>query len=225
MLQHMDDPMNLTEELNAIKAGFAERRGPEKVKLVEDENNALLGLAAGALKAGAMLPAASLLNHKGAMTDIGALAAQSALVIVFYRGGWCPYCNMELRAYQQALPEFTALGAKLVAVSPETPDNTLSTAEKNDVQFEVLSDAEGKFADALGIRFVLSPKLEALYREFGLDLPARNGDSKWALPMPSVFVVEKGGRIAFASVDPDYRTRLEPADALAALKAIAARAA
>lgn len=148
-----------------------------------------------------------------------------ARCVVFYRGGWCPYCNMELRAYQKALPDLAAHGAKLVAVSPETPDNTLDTAQKNALEFEVLSDADGKLADALGVRFELSPAIEALYKSFGLDLPKRNGDGKWALPMPSVFVVEKGGRIALSYVEPDYRVRLDPADALASLKQIAAKAA
>lgn len=217
--------MSLKDELEQYKAGWVERVGPEKAKLVDDDNQALQSLADSALKAGASFPAMTLANHKGGKTDLAALAAESALVVVFYRGGWCPYCNMELRAYQKALPDLAAHGAKLVAVSPETPDNTLDTAQKNALEFEVLSDADGKLADALGIRFELSPTIEALYKSFGLDLPKRNGDGKWALPMPSVFVVEKGGRIALSYVEPDYRVRLDPTDALASLKQIAAKAA
>jgi peroxiredoxin len=119
--------------------------------------------------------------------------------------------------HQRRLTDFAAQGATLVAVSPETPDDTLDTAEKNGLAFPVLSDLGGRLADALGIRFRLSPEIEALYRRFGHDLPARNGDGEWSLPMPATFVVAKGGTIAAAFVDPDYRVRLDPAEALAVL--------
>lgn len=120
-----------------------------------------------------------------------------------------PYCNLELRSHQRRLTDFAAQGATLVAVSPETPDDTLDTAEKNGLAFPVLSDVGGRLADALGIRFRLSPEIEALYRRFGHDLPARNGDGEWSLPMPATFVVAKGGTITAAFVDPDYRVRLD----------------
>nr|WP_246751927.1 peroxiredoxin-like family protein [Bradyrhizobium diazoefficiens] len=131
-----------------------------------------------------------LANDKGEQTDLSSLVAGRPLVVVFYRGGWCPYCNLELRAYQAWLSEIKELGARLVAVSPERPDHTSSTAAKNSLGFDVLSDAKGHLADALGIRFELSPQFRELYRKFGHDLPARNGDDAWSLPMPAVY---KGG--------------------------------
>ena len=161
----------------------------------------------------------------GRAIDLGHLASQQPLIVTFYRGGWCPYCNLELRAYQKHLPEIEALGAKLVAVSPETPDNTLSTSEKNDLSFPVLCDSNGRLSDALGIRFELSPAIRALYQKFGHDLAERNDDDKWALPMPATFVVAKGGVIAHASVDPDYRTRPDPAVAIGILRQLAAKSA
>lgn len=211
--------MTLQTELDTFKTTWLERVGAATAQLVDDDNAALLPLAAKALKAGARFPAMTLANHTGGTTDLGALAAAGPLVVVFYRGGWCPYCNLELRAYQNALPEFAALGARLIAVSPETPDNTLSTAEKNALAFDVLSDERGRLADALGIRFELSPAIKELYGKFGHDLAARNNDDRWSLPMPANYVVARGGRIALASVDPDYRKRLDPALALAALRA------
>ncbi len=209
--------MSLQTELDTFKATWLDRVGPDVAKLVDDDNTTLQALAEKALKAGAQFPKLTLPNQNGGMTDLAALAADGPLVITFYRGGWCPYCNLELRAYQKLLPEITALGGRLIAISPETPDNTLSTAEKNALGFDVLSDTDGKLADALGIRFQLSPAIKALYQKFGHDLPARNGDGEWSLPMPASYVVEKGGRVALANVDPDYRKRLDPALALSTL--------
>lgn len=214
--------MALRNDLEAFKTAWLERVGPETAKLVDDDNAALQPLASGARKAGAAFPGGALINQTGGLTDLGALIAEGPLVVTFYRGGWCPYCNLELRAYQALLPDFGALGARLVAISPETPDNTLSTAEKNALAFDVLSDANGRLADELGIRFELSEAVRALYQKFGHDLPARNGDDKWSLPMPATYVVAKGGRIALANVDPDYRNRLDPMLALAALRELAA---
>jgi peroxiredoxin len=210
--------MTLQSELDHFKTSWLDRVGPETARLVDDDNARLLQLAERARKDGDAFPALALPNQTGGITDLAQLFASGPLVVTFYRGGWCPYCNLELRAYQSALPEITALGARLIAVSPETPDNTLSTAEKNALAFDVLSDTKGHLAEALGIRFELSPAIKALYQKFGHDLPARNGDDKWSLPMPATYVVAKGGRIALAHVDPDYRRRLDPAAVLAALK-------
>ncbi len=214
--------MTLRSELDAFKASWLERVGAETAKMVEDDNAALKTLAAGALKAGVMFPAAKLPDQKGGMTDLAALMAEGPVVVTFYRGGWCPYCNLELRAFQTLLPEIEGLGARLVAISPETPDNSLSTAEKNALAFDVLSDSEGLLADALGIRFELSEAMKAYFVKVGHDLPARNGDDKWSLPMPATYVVAKGGRIMLAHVDPDYRTRLDPSMALATLRGLTA---
>lgn len=209
--------MSLQTELETFKAAWVDRVGAATAQMMADDNAALLPLAAAALKAGDRFPSVSLADQSGRTIDLGALAESQPLVVTFYRGGWCPYCNLELRAYQKLLPEIERLGAKLIAVSPETPDNTLSTAEKNDLAFTVLSDAKGQLADALGIRFELSEAVKAYFIKAGHDLPARNGDDKWSLPMPASYVVAKGGRIALANIDPDYRRRMDPADALAAL--------
>jgi peroxiredoxin len=215
--------MTLQTQLDTFKTTWLERVGPDIAKLVDDDHAVLQALAARALKAGDRFPAIVLRDQMNRAIDLGQLAATQSLIVTFYRGGWCPYCNLELRAYQQALPDIEALGAKLVAVSPETPDNTLSTAEKNDLTFPVLSDAKGRLADALGIRFELSPAIHALYEKFGHDLAARNGDDRWSLPMPATFVVAKGGVIAHASVDPDYRRRLDPAVAIDVLRQLASK--
>lgn len=217
--------MTLQSDLDTFKATWLERVGAETAKLVDDDNDTLQGLAARALKAGASFPALTLQDQNGRPADLGALLAEGPLVVTFYRGGWCPYCSLELRAYQKLLPEIDALGARLVAISPETPDNALSTAEKNALAFAVLSDDHGRLADALGIRFQLSPAIKALYQKLGHDLAARNADDTWSLPIPASYVVAKGGRIVLADVDPDYRKRLDPARALAALRTLAGKSA
>ena len=216
--------MSLQNELDSFKTTWLDRVGPDVAKLVVDDNASLKSLADRAMKAGDTFPGLTLVRADGTSVDLGALANAGPLIVTFYRGGWCPYCNLELRAYQQRLGEIERLGARLVAVSPETPDNTLSTAEKNDLSFSVLSDEQGRLADQLGIRFQLSAGIVALYKKFGHDLPAHNGGGEWSLPMPATFVVAKGGRIAAAFVDPDYRKRTDPADAIAVLKHLAARA-
>jgi peroxiredoxin len=217
--------MSLQSELDTFKAGWLGRVGTETAQLVADDIEALKSLAAQARKAGDIFPSLALPRGDGQMVDVGAITARGPAVITFYRGGWCPYCNLELRAFQALLPEIQSLGATLIAVSPETPDHTVATAEKNGVAFTVLSDAKGALAMALGIQFELAPAIKALYQKFGHDLASRNDDPRWALPMPATYVVEKGGRIAAAFVDPDYRRRMEPTEALAALRAIVAKAA
>ncbi|MGY3452603.1 peroxiredoxin-like family protein [Bradyrhizobium sp. USDA 4353] len=214
--------MSLQTELDAFKTAWTSRVGDDIATLVDTDNAALQALADRAIQQGATFPALALPNHKGGITDLAPLIAESAIIVTFYRGGWCPYCNLELRAYQALLPEIAARRARLVAVSPETPDNTLTTAEKNALAFDVLSDTEGRLADALGIRYELSAPIKALYQKFGHDLPVHNGDGRWSLPIPATYVVAKGGRILLAHVSPDYRTRLEPEAGLAALATAAA---
>jgi peroxiredoxin len=210
--------MSLQSDLDAYKAGWTERASEQTAALITHDNASLQGLTNRALRAGAMFPTLALPNQRRGITDLAKLMDDGPLVVTFYRGGWCPYCNIELRAYQNALAAIIAHGGRLVAISPETPDNTLSTAEKNALAFDVLSDTDGRLADALGIRFTLSPAIKALYQNFGHDLPTRNGDGQWSLPMPATYVVAKGGRISLAHVDADYRVRLEPDAALAALR-------
>ncbi len=209
----------LQTELDTFRDAWTQRVGPDIATLVarDIEDLRQSGLLDRVARPGDSLPALTLPNATGESVDLRALAEAGPLVIVFYRGGWCPYCNLELRGYQQRLTEIEAHGATLVAVSPETPDDTLDTMQKNALAFPVLSDVAGRLADALGIRFRLSAEIEALYRRFGHDLPTRNGDGGWSLPMPATFVVAKGGIIATAFADPDYRRRLDPDAALAAL--------
>jgi peroxiredoxin len=214
--------MTLQNKLKAFQASWEQRAGDEIVAAIAFDNDALRksGIVERALGTGAKFPDLTLTNAVGGQSRIYDKLASGPLVVTFYRGGWCPYCNLELRAYQGALADIRALGADLVAISPEAPDNTLSTAEKNELTFEILSDANGALEDALGIRFDLADPIVALYKRFGQDLPTRNADGRWSLPIPATYVLDRDGTIALAFVEPDYRKRLEPADAIAALQKI-----
>jgi peroxiredoxin len=218
---------DLTNDLDAFRAAWAARVGETIAGTVADDIASLRssGILDRVARAGSPFPALVLPGADGAPVDLAALAARGPLVVTFYRGGWCPYCNLELRAWQRHLPDLGSLGATLVAVSPETPDHGLETAGKNDLAYPVLSDTDGRLADAVGIRFQLSETIVALYRRFGHDLPERNAGTDWTLPMPATFVVDRGGTILAAFADPDYRVRMEPDAALAVLRDRAARAA
>ena len=211
--------MSLAALLAETRAGSINRLPPEAIATMEKVNARLEaeGIGQNALKAGDRLPDASLTNHKGEAVKISDLLADGALMLNFYRGGWCPYCNFELKAYQDLLPQFQARGAQLVGVTPEKPDNSLSTREKNELAFPILTDAGNGFAKALGIAFNMPDELIALYSGFGLDLPNLNDSTGWSLPIPATFVVGTSGEILLADVDHDYTRRLEPSDALAAL--------
>jgi peroxiredoxin len=215
--------MSLQSELTQFRTAWEARVGEQIARLIggDIEDLRSSGILERAARAGDAFPAAPYLRDAlDRPFDLAALIAQRPVVLTFYRGGWCPYCNLELRAYQARLAEIEAMGAALVAVSPERPDHSLSTAEKNDLRFAVLSDVGGALASALGIRFTLSEAVRPFYEKAGHALPERNGDGSWALPMPASFVIARGGRIALAAIEPDYRKRLEPHAALAALHSL-----
>lgn len=209
----------LAQELAAYKAGFIARVDPSRVATIEDANEALraTGIERSALQVGAQAPDITLPDALGRPVRLADLWAQGPLVIVFYRGGWCPYCNLELRAWQRELGALRARGIRLVAVSAQTPDNSLSTAEKNELAFPVLSDSELAAATAFGIAFELPASLVELYSRVGNDLPTINGNDRWVLPVPATYVVGVDGRIVQAHVDVDYRQRAEPQEVLAQL--------
>lgn len=140
------------------------------------------------------------------------------VVISFYRGQWCPYCNMELHALQGINDELNTLGAKLIAVSPQSPDASLSTVEKHELAFEVLSDDYNKVAKEYGLVFVLAEELRSIYESFEIDIPGLNQEDSYELPMPATYVINKNKEIIYSFVDEDYRKRLEPQDILDAIR-------
>lgn len=211
--------MSLDEKLAELRARAA-ALPEERRNIMEAATRDLIasGIMERALKEGDTVPDFELPNQRGETRRFSDLVSDGPVVISFYRGGWCPYCNLEMRALQEKLPEITDLGARLVAVSPELPDTAMSTAEKNAISFDILSDAGNKVAAAFGLMFTLPAPLQALYDSFGLDLVKSNGDESKTLPIPATYVVDGNRRVIHAYVNADYSRRQEPALIVDALK-------
>ncbi len=217
--------MTLKQELSRERDHWASVMDAPTVALMNRANDSLrtpevLGRA---LQEGDPAPNFRLPDAQGGSVELKALLERGPVVLTFYRGQWCPYCNLELRAYQKLLPQLQALGANLVAVSPQTPDNSLSTAEKNELAYPVLSDVGLHVTRAYGLAFDLPSELVELYRRRNNDLVKWNGEGGWSLPIPATYVIGQDARIALAHVDPDYRDRLEPEAVLARLRTLDAR--
>lgn len=197
---------------------------PASVQTVMADANRQLAesdMVANAPKVGDRMRNFTLPNHLGEQRDLGSLLENGPVVITFYRGGWCPYCNLELRAYQEVLQDITDLGATLVAITPELPDASLSTTEKNELQFEILSDVNAAYAQELGLVFTLPEELRSIYDSFGIDVEKHNGEGQFDLPLAATFIVGAGGIIASAFVNADYKVRQEPKDVVQALSTMA----
>ena len=212
--------MSLSTELQAFRVEFM-GKVPATIRdamTKADITLAASGITERALKAGATAPDFILPDVQGNKVQLSTLLSKGPVVLSFYRGGWCPYCNLELRALQQVLPQLQQLGASLVAISPQKPDESLSTAEKNALSFPVLSDLASTVASSFGITFDLAEELRPIYTEFNHPLPEKNGVDDWVLPLPATYVIDKKGKILLSFVDVDYRNRLEPSEVITALK-------
>jgi peroxiredoxin len=146
-------------------------------------------------------------THRRQVSLTSVLHAGPAIV-TFYRGGWCPYCNIQLRAYQRALPEIAGLGGQILAISPQLPDGSLSVSEKNALEFDVLSDAGNVVGRSFGLVYALPEELRAVLRLNSKALPGINGDESWELPVPATFVIGQDRRVALAYVDVACRRRI-----------------
>ncbi len=209
--------MSLAQDLKAQQARSRERLGPERTALFEaaiadlaEDISARLGIGVGD-----PAPDFRLANQDGKFVALSERLAEGSVVLAFYRGAWCPYCNIQLRALQAVLPQLEAANASLIAISPQTPDDTLPLTERDALAFDVLSDPACAVAEAYGIAFALPENLQDIYAGMGNALPERNAADDWRLPIPATFVIAPDGTVAFADVDADYRKRAEPADILA----------
>lgn len=212
--------MTLTEQLRRAETEGRAKRDPERTAIMDRATAELAasGVAERSLAVGERAPDFTLPNAHGDDVTLAELLAEGPVVVSFYRGGWCAYCNLELRALQRALPRIEALGARLVAISPNLPDTTLSTGERNALEFALLSDVGNRVARAYGLVFTLAGELRPFYA--GYDLPAVNGDASFELPLPATYVLDRGGVVLAAFVDADYTRRMDPDDIVAALEAL-----
>lgn len=211
--------MGLAHELAARKAEFARTAPAGLPALYEAKIEELRTSFARdkAIGVNDRAPDFDLPDALGRSVVLNDLLRSGPVVIAFYRGGWCPYCSLQLRAYQAMLPQITAAGARLVAISPQLPDGSLGTADVNALTFDVLSDVGNDTARRYGLVFTLPEALRDAPRAGGKALPTINGDDSWELPVPATYVVAPDGRVTLAHVDVDYRNRLAPEAILASL--------
>jgi peroxiredoxin len=220
----MENVMSLQDRLDAFKADLESGKLPFKptMQQIEAMHRATAELVAGgqarhALKAGDKAPDFVLNDADGKPVASRDLRAKGPLVLSFYRGVWCSYCNMELQALQAELAAIEARGASLVAISPQTAPNSRRSQRDNKLSFPILSDLKAEVANAFGIRFALPDYLVEVYQSFKNDLPLINDDPSWVLPMPARYVIDTDGIIAYAEVNPDYTQRPDPSELLPVL--------
>jgi peroxiredoxin len=212
---------NLSQQLAEYLAGWMQRVPADRRAAMERHIAHLSesGIGKRAKRVGDAAPNIVLPDVHGRSLDVSRLLAQGPVVVTFYRGGWCPFCNLELKAYQDVLPRIAAAGASLVAISPEKPDDTVNTTEKNALTFPVLSDAGHRVGKAFGLVYSFTDELRGVYDAFKLDIPGTNGTpGDWSLPLAATYVIGTDGRILFADTSVDYRRRIDPLDVLQVLE-------
>ena len=221
--------MSLQARLDAFKADFEAGRPPYSVprSVIETMHRATAelvasGAATRARKTGDIAPSFSLIDSEGNVVNSDHLLKRGPLVVSFYRGVWCPYCNMEMQALEAAKPEFDKYVASLVAISPQTAPNSRKSVRQNKLSFPILSDVKGKVGAGFGLRFNLPDYLIELYKGLKNDLPTFNDDPSWTLPMPARYVIGQGGSILYSEVNPDYTHRPEPEEMIPVLQRAAA---
>lgn len=211
----------LTEELLEYNQSASRRIPEERLRFMMQATKELAesGIAKG-LAPGTVAPDFTLPDSTGKEVTLYEELQKGPVVITFYRGAWCPYCNMELRAYQRILDDIHAAGAELIAISPQTADNSLSMQEKNELQFHVLSDVGNKTANYYDLVYTMPDYLVNGYKQMNLNIAAHNGDETWSLPVPATFVIDQNKTIRFAYVNPDYTKRADPGEVLRTVQSL-----
>lgn len=202
----------------ALRAQTSAQLDPKAILARATEDLVKSGQAERAIHQGQKAPDFTLPDAKGQPVRLSDLLKKGSVVLTFYRGGWCPFCNLQLKSYQSHLTEIRAKGAELVAVSPQTPEYTLSTAEEDALTFPVLSDVGGQVARTYGLVFKVSDEVVPIYKKFGIDLEKHNGDARHELPIPGTYIIGRDGTVLSSHVDADYKKRLSIEAILAALK-------
>ena len=217
MNDHAD---TLAARLDATVQAFISGLPDDEQQAVGDSFAALQAsdIAANAINTGDTAPDFILPNATGQPVNLCDTLSRGPVILSFYRGGWCPFCNLELQALQQHLPEFRSLGATLIGVSPETPDHSLTTKEKQGLEFEVVSDSNNRVSRDYGLLFTVYESMRPLYLKWGLDVPAYNGEDSWELPVPATYVIDTDRVVRAAHVDKDYTKRMEPGQIIEALR-------
>jgi peroxiredoxin len=202
----------LEEQLKQTRDASMSRMPQSIIKTFEDSLIEIRAdrLKEKALQVGDYIPDTALKSISGNDTSLKEVHTSDLLVLNFYRGGWCPYCNMELRAYEKLKSDFAEQGANIVAISSELTDLATQTSAKNSISYPILTDVNARFMQELGIAFKLNEAVKAEYINFGINLETIHGNQNYELPVPAVYVIDKERKIIFRHFEEDYTTRLEP---------------
>lgn len=214
---------SLARQLDDYWAGLKERADPATLQVLLAESDHLLAerVAERALQVGDPAPDFTLPDQSGRPVSLSATLARGPVVLIFFRGGWCPFCTLTLRAYAKIHPALRRQDAEVLAVSPQKTRQCAATSECSALPFPLLSDHDNQLARRYGVVVPMSPALQDVYRRFGHDVPAINGVPRWDLPMPAGYVIGSDGRVVLAQIDPRTHRRLEPVEALAAVERLA----
>lgn len=171
------------------------------------------------LAKGSNLPSIHLTTPEGTTFDLNAFVKEQPVVLVFYRGGWCPYCNVHLKELMEVDPDLRALGYQILAVSPDKPQKLAESMEKHEMTYRLLSDTAMQAAQTLGVAFQVEDKTVDKYKEYGIDLEESSGEKHHLLPVPSVFIIGRDGIVQYTYHNPDYKTRLDAEELIKQAKA------
>ena len=221
------DETSLAADTRSLREQFAERKElvakyvPAEIQAIHARVIAELQqrrIAEGTLAAGTKAPPFELTGHNGKLVSSSELLTKGRLIICFFRGRWCPFCVGQLEAMNLLIPEIQAAGASLIAISPQTVQQSFFMADQHKLQFPLLSDVGNDVARQFGLVYRVPEFQQAVYRRAFINLPLANGDESWELPIPATYIVERDGTVIYASSNPDYTERPEPAEILAGVK-------
>lgn len=212
---------DLAAELNAFMDGLLERADPATADLFAASQGRQAAPGQRAIAIGDTAPDFTLPDPSGAQVSLHALLRHGTVVVLFVRGGWCPFCTITLRAYDRLRPILEAAGATLLAISPQTHANNIDTSERQALHFPLLSDAGLRVAEAYGLVWQPDADMQGLLRHLGHDVPRINGTSDWRLPIPAGFVIGQDGKVHAARVSPNIADRMPPSQALETVRALA----
>jgi len=211
----------LQSELDAATAKMEKMLSKEALTAFEKSIQDLRASDSGrGLIVGAKAPDFTLENAEGQKITLSEETAKGPVVLIFYRGIWCPFCNLELKAYQRILDDIKAASSQLIAVSPQIADYSKFVQEKNELSFHILSDLQNQTAEKYNLKFKLPEYVHDIYRSLDISFDTFNGDNSWELPVPATYIIDKRGIIRSANVDADYKKRMEPNEVLHLLQSL-----
>lgn len=214
-------PPTLQSEIEELSAGFAAKAPAPMIAAFKQgtEDVRRLGLVESAKNVGDTAPTGTLTSNAGEPVELSSLWADGPVVVTFYRGGWCPYCNLSLKALQRSLSEIEGAGAKVVAIAPEMAEKAAETVAKNELEFAVLTDRDNQLAKQFGIVFTLPDAIRPIYQQ-RIGLSKYNGNKNDELPLAATYLIDSSGKIRWAYLNADYKKRAEPTAIIEAVKSL-----